>query len=107
MKSPRFNPETSIILVPTLASMSDQQLSDLYYDEDDKSRILKDVKRTIHQMQLGNDHDRHCSRGLEHMLSSDHLQSLLAERDALCDAVLDELDRQWEGNSGDDTSVVD
>ena len=35
------------------------------------------------------------------------VQSLLAERDALIDAVLDELDRQWEINSGDETSVAD
>ena len=44
------------------------------------------------------------------MLSSEHMRSLQAERDALYDALLNEQDRQWEVHSGDSatgSSVVD
>ena len=126
MKSLRFNPETSLLPIPTLASMSDEQLEALYYcDEASSSRIYQDVITNIHHMQRqphhehdhGHNHDgssssspSYCPRGLEHVQSSEHSRSLKAERDALYDALLNEQDRQWEVRSGDSvtgSSVVD
>lgn len=124
MKSLRFNPETSLLPIPTRASMSDEQLAALYYcDEASSSRIYQDVITNVHQMQQPHhDHDHDdddsssssspscCPRGLEHVQSSEHSQSLKAERDALYDALLDEQSRQWEMHSGDSvtgSSVVD
>ena len=124
MKSLRFNPETSLRLIPNLAAMSDEQLEALYYcDKASSSRIYQDVITNIQQMRHhprhGHDDDpssssssspSYCLRGLEHVLSAEHCQSLKAERDALYDALLDEQDRQWEVHSGDSvtgSSVVD
>lgn len=128
MKSIRFKPEISLLPIPTLASMSDEQLEALYYcDEASSSRIYQDVVTNIHHMQRQpHHHDRlddddnhdsssssspsYCPRGLEHAQSSEHCRSLKAERDALYDALLNEQDRQWEVHSGDSvtgSSVVD
>ena len=103
-RSVRFNPRVRFYLHLHLNDNTDAELTASYINEDDTSRIQRDIVDSIvrmhadhHQEPQNEDEDdhQHCPRGLEHLSNPASASALRNARIHHTDAVLDEQDRQF------------
>lgn len=106
-KSLCFNPRTSIYLIPTLSSISDEDFNLLYMNDDDNKRIQKDAVQTIAAMRAcqyntANPHEEYCS-----LIRANSVEQRKATKDRVLNAGLDEQDSQWERGEFDADRIAE
>ena len=106
-----FQRRTWVYLVDSHYDYSDAEHDQVYQTEMDECRNRKDVVRCITVLRSGSEEQRraddYCPRGLEKMQSSESILRSKAAKERVIDAVLDEQERQWEGNFDNASLLAD
>jgi hypothetical protein len=97
-------------ITPSDFSLSDDEISLLWYTKEEYSLMKKAISYTVRLMErtqvgIDDDDDELCPRGLENQTRSGSRRKL-QNIEAAIDAVLIEQQRQWELNEFDDTCLA-
>ena len=106
-----FDRRTRVYLVKSHHDYNDAEHDQIYQTKLDERRSHRDVVRCVTILRSGSDEERRaedcCPRGLEKMQSTESILRAKAAKQRAIDAVLDEQDRQWEGNLNDTGLIAD
>lgn len=106
-----FDRRTRVYLVEIHHDYSEAEYDQAYQTDVDERRNHQDIVRCITVLRTGSDEERraedYCPRGLEKMQSTESILRAKAAKERVVDAVLDEQDRQWEGNFNDTGLIAD
>lgn len=109
--SVRFASRTNVYLVPSLSDMTDKEIASVWTSKEESKSIQHDMVKTIRAMRsrstkrLDQD-DVVCHRGLEHMLSPQHMENRKSSKESVIDAVLDEQDLQFDAGIYDESRLA-
>lgn len=106
-----FQRRTWVYLTKSHHDHSEGEFDQIYQTKLDERRNHEDIVRCITILRSGSDEQRraddYCPRGLEKMQSAESILRAKVAKERVIDAVLDEQERQWEGNFNDASVLAD
>ena len=91
-----FVRRTYIYNIPSLQEFTDDEISQTWLTPQDEERIQNDMIQTVTCMRKGNLNTGMCTRGLEHLKSSERTQRRVLDKKRVAHAVLAEQSNQFQ-----------
>lgn len=90
-----FVKTTYVYNIPSLKEFTDEEISQMWLTPQDEDRIKNDMLRTVVCMRKGDINIDMCTRGLEHLKSSERTQRRVLDKQRVVHAVLSEQSNQF------------
>ena len=108
-KQVSFHPRVTCKRALHINNYSDDEVMASFYQEDDYLEMREDVRRCVQLIEQGHDHAlddiNYCRTGVENRTTA-KLQNRVAHRMRAVDAVLNEVDRQWNAQEEYDDEII-